>query len=221
MTTLTLDTPLGTLALSSPTASKVLQRHRLDFCCGGKTTLRDACAKRGLDADGLLTELVAETQGAAPLAFDALPLGDLLDHILERYHEPLRTELPRLIAMAEKVERVHATKPDCPLGLTAHLEHIKAEIEAHMFKEEQVLFPAIRAGKTGFVPAPIQVMHEEHEEHGRNLTTTRSLTTDLAPPAHACTTWRTLYLGLEQLERDLMDHIALENNVLFPRALRG
>jgi regulator of cell morphogenesis and NO signaling len=98
---------------------------------------------------------------------------------------------------------------------------MRDELESHMQKEEHVLFPLILAGRGALAAAPIRVMEREHEDHGRNLERLRELAHDFAPPLDACGTWRALYLGLEELEREIMEHIHLENHVLFPRALRA
>ena len=127
--------------------------------------------------------------------------------------------LPELIALATKVESRHADKPTCPKGLAALLGAMQDEVLDHLAKEEQMLFPMILAGQGRFAVGPVQVMEHEHDEHGRNLALLRTLTGDFVPPAGACTTWRALYLGLRQLDQELMEHIHLENNVLFPRAL--
>jgi len=215
---MTPETPLAELALQVPAATQVFHRHGLDFCCNGKRSLAAACESKGLDPRSLLEEIESATQdSSAGIDWTARPLGELADHIVNRYHEPLREELPRLLAMARKVERVHADKASCPRGLAAHLETVHAEVSSHLDKEEQVLFPMIRAGQPA--PVPVQVMTQEHDEHAANLRRTRELTHDFVPPAEACTTWRALLMGLETLERELMEHIHLENHVLFPRSL--
>lgn len=212
-------TPLAEWATHVPAASRVFHRHRLDFCCGGRQTLEDACAKAGLEAGAVVAEIDAAAPESEALDWSGQPLDALIDHILLAYHEPLRVELPQLVAMARKVETVHAKKPAVPTGLAAHLEAVLDDVELHLQKEEQILFPALRSGAGAAAGGPIRVMEQEHDEHAEDLQRTRSLTRDLQPPPHACTTWRALYLRLAQLERDLMDHIHLENNVLFPRAL--
>ncbi len=211
---------LADLATTHAGASRVFHQHGLDFCCGGRESLGDACARRGIDPTLLVTEI--ELELAADFErWDERPLGALIDHLLERFHEAHRAELPRLIAMAAKVEQVHADKPTCPRGLAAFLERVQDELEDHMQKEEQVLFPLLRAGRGRMASMPIHVLEDEHRDHARNLERLRALTSNYAPPDEACTTWRALYLGLAELEGDLMQHIHLENNVLFPRALRS
>ncbi len=213
---------LASLATERPEAVRVFQRHGLDFCCNGRRTLADACREAGLDPEALVREIRAEAREEEDLErWDQRALPDLIDHILARFHERHRADVPGLVEMARKVEQVHADKPSCPRGLTAHLERVSDELEQHMQKEEQILFPLIRRGAGPQAAMPVQVMEMEHEDHGRNLAHTRELTTDLTPPPEACTTWRALYQGLAELEREVMQHVHLENNVLFPRALRG
>lgn len=213
-------TTLAELAATRPAASRVFRRHHLDFCCGGRRPLADACAERGLDAAAILAEIDAETvQPSDPTAMVDRAPNAIIDHILVRYHEPLRRELPELIALAKKVERVHADKSACPHGLARRLEAMHLELLSHLAKEEQVLFPMIQSGAGPRIGGPVTVMLREHDDHGENLKALRELADDYQPPPEACTTWRALYLRLDALERDLMDHIALENNVLFPKAL--
>lgn len=214
---------LGELAAQGPSIRGVLLRHRLDFCCKGKTRLEDACRKRELDLATVLGELEASSKAVeAEEDWQSEPLPALVDHILTRFHEPLPNQLETVIAAAEKVERVHGKKPSCPRGLTAHLRTMRDELGSHLAKEETVLFPAIVAGRAGAaLRGPVSVMLHEHDSHGEALTTIRELTTDLQPPPEACATWRALYEQLERLEEELMEHIHLENHVLFPRALES
>lgn len=217
-----LDQTVAELATTRPGASRVFHRHGLDFCCGGHVSLREASAKKGLDVDALIAEL--EREAKTPGRFerwDERPIPEALDRILEAFHEPHRRELPRLLEMAQKVERVHADKKACPHGLAKHLEEMIGELESHMEKEEQVLFPMLRAGRGRMAAMPIQVMEEEHRDHGRNLERMRVMTDNYTPPAEACNTWRALYLGLAEFESEIMEHIHIENNIVFPRALRG
>ena len=217
--TLRPEQTLSEMATHLPGASRVFHRHRLDFCCGGQRSLTEACAARGLDPALILAELRAEEGQGPAIDWSQRPLAELIDHILTRYHTPLRAELPRLRDMAAKVERVHADKSTCPRGLAEHLGRVIDAVEDHLKKEERVLFPLIAAGQGPAAGMPVMVMEREHVEHADDLRRTRALTGDLTPPPEACATWRALYLGLAQLERELMDHIHLENNVLFPRAL--
>ncbi len=211
---------LAELAAHLPAASRVFRRHGLDYCCGGRRSVAVACEERGLDPQAVMDEIdAAAVRPDDPPTLVGRPASELIEHIIRHYHEPLRAELPELVAMAKKVEHVHADKVDCPRGLAAHLAMMHADVLSHLAKEEQILFPMILAGNGQHAQGPITVMMHEHDDHGMNLRRVRELTTDLVPPTAACTTWRALYLRLLTLEGDLMDHIHLENNVLFPSAL--
>jgi regulator of cell morphogenesis and NO signaling len=125
--------------------------------------------------------------------------------------------LPELVLLAQRVEQVHAGRPDAPVGLASALANVKAELESHMEKEEQILFPMMRRGGNPMIGHPIAMMRDEHTEHGERLSALAALAHDFEWPADACGTWQALYIGLRKLSDDLMDHIHLENNVLFPR----
>lgn len=208
-------TTLGEIAARVPGATAVFRRHKLDFCCGGNVSLDEAARTRGLDAQALLQEL----RDVAPANDDqAVPqeAGALIDHILTRFHEVHRLQLPELERMARRVEAVHRDHPQVPAGLAQHLEGMHQELLSHMEKEEQILFPILRQGGHPMVVHPIGMMRHEHLEHGQALERLDQLTREMTPPEGACNTWRALYTGLAQLKSDLMEHIHLENNVLFP-----
>lgn len=216
----TLEEPVGRIAARCPAALPLLHRHRLDYCCGGDRPLAEACAEAGVDADALLAELRDVVGRSAEVdSWNERPLEELVEHLLERYHAVHREQLPVLIGMAQRVERVHAERPGVPSGLADFLEDWIPELEAHMQKEEQVLFPMILAGRGGMAGAPIQVMRMEHDAHGENLAKLRGIAHEFVPPAEACGTWRALYAGLDAFVADLMRHVHLENEILFPRAL--
>jgi regulator of cell morphogenesis and NO signaling len=212
---------LAEVALQFPSASRIFRHHRLDFCCGGQRSIADACTARGVDPVAIIADI--ETSGPAPADTDwqTRSLTDLIEHILVNYHEAHRRELPDLIDLALKVERVHSDKANVPVGLSAHLVTMQEALELHMQKEEHILFPAICRGQGRHMLAPTQQMQLEHEQHGESLRQLRELAGNFVPPAEACTSWRALLLRCEQLEADIMDHVHLENHVLFPRALRG
>jgi len=213
---------LAQLATTRAGASRVFQRHHLDFCCGGQRDLATACADRGLDPQAVLAEIESESLPQQIFErWDERGAAELIEHILERFHRPHRQELERLLPMARKVERVHADKASCPHGLADHVSRMSEELVMHMQKEEQVLFPLIQSGAGRAARMPVQVMEAEHHDHARNLAKLDSLTCDYTPPPEACATWRALYLGLFELKQELMLHIHLENNVLFPKVLHG
>lgn len=217
--TLTQDTLVGRIAVEHPASTRTFARYGIDYCCGGGKPLATVCAERGLDPQALLEELrgaIATPEGS-DRRWDQAPTEELIDHILVTYHEPLREELPRLEAMARKVLRVHGSKaPEMLSGIVTTFVALKEELEQHMLKEEQVLFPLLRGGRTA--PGPITVMRHEHETAGAALARLRELTDDYEAPLRACTTWRALWAGLADLEASLHAHIHLENNVLFLRS---
>ncbi len=214
---------LGDLAAASPSATRVFLRHRLDFCCGGRRSLSDACRDAGLDPAAIVDELEQEaSRGDTATHWDRRSPSELADHIESHYHAALRRDLPPLIEAARKVERVHAQKPKVPTGLADVLAEFFAEMQSHMEKEEKILFPMIRRGARGeAVYMPVRMMESEHDSHRDQLARIRELTDDLQLPAHACATWTALYRGLETVESELMQHIHLENNILFSRAVKG
>ena len=215
----TTDTTLAELATGHPAAARIFLVHGLDFCCKGRRSLTSACAEKGLDPNGILAEIEGAPSTGDLASWSDRPVPELIEHILTRYHARLRSDLPALIAMAEKVETRHADKPAVPVGLARHLRAMHTAVLDHLAKEERILFPMILAGRGAMCGGPIQVMEAEHGDHGENLARMRALAGDLVLPPQACTTWRALYMGLAALESDLMEHIHLENNVLFPRVL--
>ncbi len=220
--TISPESLVGDLASQHPLATRVLARHGIDFCCGGGKPLGLACQKRGLDTPSIIAE-IEDVLAAGPgttAGWNIAPLDDLIDHIVGTYHRGLDEELPRLEAMLSKVHRVHEEKD--PKRLRALLDvfrGLQAELTEHMQKEESILFPMIRSGQGRSASGPIAVMEHEHDAAGNALERIRALTDDYTPPADACATWRALWAGLAQLETDLHQHIHLENNILFPRAM--
>lgn len=210
----TAERTLGEIARDLPGAAAIFRRFGLDYCCGGSQSLRAAADVAGLDPAQVEQELDALAPAESEAPEEALPL---IDHILVRYHETHRRELPELIALARRVEERHAEHPQVPRGLAHLLEHIAEAIEEHMQKEEQILFPMMRAGGVPMIIGPIQVMEHEHVEHGERLRQLEALTRNHVAPADACTSWQALYVGTRKLVDDVMQHIHLENNVLFPQ----
>lgn len=222
--TISRDTQVGQLAAHYPLATRVFARHGIDFCCGGGQPLTTVCKTKGLDVETILAEIEATLDDTASPAehWNEAPLGELIDHILVNFHRPLYEELPRLESMARRVLEVHHDKdPKRLISLVNVFLGLESELKQHMLKEEQVLFPMIKQGQGRQTEAPIAVMEQEHESAGTALKKLRVLTDDYEVPAEACNTWRALWHGLAALESDLHQHIHLENNILFPRALAG
>ncbi|AMX01961.1 iron-sulfur cluster repair protein YtfE [Microbulbifer thermotolerans] len=213
----TLDQRLDRLAHRIPGATEVFFDHRLDFCNSGEQTLREAAARKALDPAAIAAELEALARETETESWDQAPDSALVEHILTRYHQRHRKQLPALINLAAQVESTHRDHPDCPAGLAEHLRQMLAELESHMQKEERILFPMILRGMTEMARAPASVMRHEHLDHGRALERLDRLTHYFSPPAEACEHWRALYREAATLARDLAEHIHLENNLLFKR----
>lgn len=222
---------VGSLVAANPNRSRVFEQLGIDYCCGGKKPLAEVCAQHGLDAATVLRMLDALDQvdaGATSCADPAaMPLTDLCDHIVATHHAYLKQELPRLDFMTHKVCDVHGDNEPRLRTLRAVFTGLQAEMQAHMAKEEQILFPLIRqldagvnihaAGGCG-LGGPIAQMEHEHAAAGDALARMRELTDGYTPPDWACNTFRAMYDALHRLERDMHQHVHKENNVLFPRA---
>ena len=221
---ITTETRVGHIAAEHPLSTRVFHRHGIDFCCGGGKPLAAACEAKGIDSAQIVAEITAEldTAGPSSVRWDREPLDVLIDHIVSTFHRPLGEELPRLEAMLRKVVSVHGDKnPQAFAEMLTVFLALKAALTDHMAKEEQILFPMIVDGGGAMAGGPISMMEHEHDSAAGGLRRLRELTDDYQAPEDACTTWRALWHGLSVLERDLHEHIHLENNVLFPRALAG
>lgn len=228
------ETQIAEVATAHPATIRVFQRHGIDFCCGGKRPLTEVCGEKGIAFESLLQDLNGAIAGSPPSqrSWQDAPLAELVAFIVDRYHQWLKDELPRLSQMMNKVLAVHGERhPDLqPIGNS--FREILGEIEPHMMKEERVLFPYLtqlgnleQKGETlpgspfGSVRNPIGAMESDHEYLGRLLLQLREQTGSFTPPEDACNTYRGLFHGLNEMEGELHEHIHLENNVLHPRAI--
>jgi regulator of cell morphogenesis and NO signaling len=221
---------VGAVVAKAPATSRVFERHGIDYCCGGKTPLAQACAGKGLDLGKLLSELDAEV-AARPAERDwtgASP-HELIDHVLATHHVFVKRELPRLDALMAKVHKVHGdAHPETLPEMARIWGKVSYDLSHHLLKEEQVLFPSILAlaqGRPGGMPpqwleGPLGVMEQEHEDVGVDMARLRELASGYVAPADACGSWRALWSGLDEFEQDLHRHIHLENEVLHPAARR-
>jgi regulator of cell morphogenesis and NO signaling len=211
-----------------PGRFRIFQDNGIDFCCGGKRTLEEVCREKGLSTDRMLSELLAykPRQGDAE-SWAQRSLVELCDHIEATHHAFLRDTMPRLSMMAGKVANAHGPNHPEMLQVRDVFESLWEEMQSHMMKEERVLFPGIRAleagdagacSHCGSVQNPIRVMEHEHDSAGNALETMRKLTGGYKAPADACNTFRALLSGLEEVEKDMHQHVHKENNILFPRA---
>ncbi len=223
---------VGMIVAERPGLSRVFQRFGIDFCCGGNVTLEQACRDRNIPVDlvrNALDEANAQPEGAGSQDWRKAPLAELCEHIVDRHHDYLRTELPRLGAMVAKVASVHGGRNPSLVELRSVFAGFAGELVSHMQKEEQILFPFIArlergvgggpAGFCGDIRNPISVMEHEHQDAGDALERMRVVTDGFVPPDWACNTYRALLAGLEELEADMLVHVHKENHILFPRAV--
>lgn len=220
-----LDRTVGEIVAERPAQSRIFQSYGIDFCCQGGRTLREACEKKEVSSEAVVEQLEAELRDKPepevnPASF---PPAELVDHIVTAHHRFLRDELPRVLAMAARVAQVHGPHTPSLVEVYEIYTGMMEELAEHMRKEEQVLFPAIKAmarGESAGMPLdePIACMLREHDDAGTALAKLRELTNGYQPPAEACNTYRALFAGLNDIEEDLHRHIHLENSVLFPAA---
>ena len=214
-----LEQSLGQLACDLPGATRIFHRYKLDFCCGGQQSLREAMEAGDVEPADLLADLVEiRHDEVQEQDWRHAPMSELIEHILLRFHEVHREQLPELIRLARQVEETHGQRADHPTGLVKHLVGMYQDLLSHLQREEQVLFPLLRRAELRRAHVPMLVMRHEHDAHGQGLQKLAQLTADFSVPEDACNTWRALYAGLVRLKEDLMQHIHLENNVLFPQA---
>jgi regulator of cell morphogenesis and NO signaling len=231
MAQLDVNTKVGDWVAQHPRTSRVFERLRIDYCCGGGTPVEQACWDHKLDPQEVLEDLqqaIASAGGDPDQNWAEAPLADLCDHIERTHHVYLRSELPRLTELLSKVIGAHGASHPELSELGQVFAGLRAELEPHMLKEEHVLFPAIRqieqaAARVnlpfGTVANPIRVMEDEHGQAGNALARIRELTRNFAVPDDACNTYRATLDALRDLEADLHQHIHKENNILFPRAI--
>lgn len=224
------------LALALPNATRVFEKTKIDYCCGGDQLLGAACAAAGVDLrelEGMLEEAsMSEVAGNGARDFQQLTLAELITHILDKHHVYTKDEMERLEPLSARVATAHGENHPELVEIRDLLQHLFADLRQHMFKEEQILFPFICQleqcvlhrrrppfAPFGSVNCPIRMMMMEHDTAGDVLREMRKLSVDYKPPADACISYKTLYEALEAFEQDLHQHIHLENNVLFPKAV--
>ena len=230
------ETTVREVALQIPQSTRLFEKLKIDYCCGGTQPLAKACASAGVDVDNVIEMLAEVTQAmskdAAGFDFQNASLPELIEHILDTHHVFTKSEMDRLEALTIKVISAHAGNHPELIHLGELFKQLCDDLKPHMFKEEQVLFPHIVAmteaadqnqpgpfAPFGTVNNPVRVMMKEHDTAGEILRGLRALTSDYKAPPDACISYQTLYEALENFEKDLHQHIHLENNLLFPKAL--
>ena len=228
-----IETTVGQLVVDRPSRARVFEKLGIDYCCGGKKPLLRAIEERGLDPESVVAELEHEQAAESPRAernWATASLTDLCDHIESTHHAYLKEELPRLELLTAKIASRHGDARPALREVHNVFRQLKQEMDSHMLKEERILFPLCRrldAAETlppshcGSVNNPIEVMIREHDDAGAALGRIRELTDDYTLPPDACNTYRATFASLQQLERDLHQHVHKENNILFPKAARA
>ena len=226
------QTRIGDIVLDLPATMRIFEDLNVDYCCGGHRTLAEACAHAGKDLETVLTRLdgigAAEPAPTDPGPWQTAPLAELIAHLEATHHVFTRSELARVAPLMARVLQVHGEHHPELARIAELFAAMRGDLMPHLEKEEQILFPFIRnleAGGAssgscfGTVQNPIRMMQFEHEQVGDILRELRSLTADYTPPADACGSYRSLFMGLRSLEEDLHLHIYLESHLLFPRSI--
>lgn len=224
------------VAARVPESTRLFETLKIDYCCGGNRPLTEACASAGVEVDNVMARLSAlgtsAASDSATMDFQKLSLAELITHIVETHHVFTKSEMSRIQALVEKVIGAHSANHPELLKIGELFQRLCADLKPHMFKEEQVLFPYIAAMEQaetqhqpvpfapfGTVRNPIRMMMMEHDTAGDILRELRAVTSDYRVPSDGCISYQTLYQALEGLEKDLHQHIHLENNILFPKAV--
>jgi regulator of cell morphogenesis and NO signaling len=230
MKTISVDTTVGEIVRGAPARSRIFENLGIDYCCGGKKPLAEVCQAKNLDPATVIAMLNAlDSTADAPSANpDAMGLAELCDHIERAHHDYLREELPRLDFMTRKVAAVHGDHEARLIEVRRVFESFNAAMTAHTDDEEAVVFPKIRqlAAANGNradivteLKATFAKLESEHDNAGAALERFKELTDSYTPPDWACNTFRALYDGLWQLEKNMHQHVHKENNILFVKAL--
>jgi regulator of cell morphogenesis and NO signaling len=222
------------VVLELPQATRVFEKLKIDYCCGGDTPIGEACATAGVEVANLerMLEEVRQAPGNGSLDFAKATLGALVGHILDKHHVYTKEEMARLEPLIEKVISAHGENHPELRSLGGLFQQLCADLRPHMLKEEQILFPYIIEMERsavenrpapfppfGTVKNPVRMMMMEHETVGDLLRELRALSSNYTVPPDGCISYQTLYQALEAFEKDLHQHIHLENNILFPRAI--
>jgi len=219
------------VATQIPGSTRLFETLQIDYCCAGNRPLTEACASAGVEVDNVMEQLSVlgeSAPGDRAVDFQKLSLTELITHILETHHVFTKSEMGRIRALVTKVIGAHGANHPELLTVGELFQRLCADLEPHMFKEEQILFPyivrmeqaeTVLLAPFGTVKNPIRMMMMEHDTAGDILRKLRAVTADYRVPSDGCSSYQTLYQALEGFEKDLHQHIHLENNVLFPKAV--
>lgn len=218
------------IALRFPQSISIFNRYNLDYCCNGKKSFTQMCDKASLDASSIWSEIIAKQEATANdprLIFENWEPTLLIDYIIHHHHAYVRESIPQLQALLTKIFTKHGEEHPELKEIRDEFNELSEELIHHLPKEENILFPAIKGlvARSGDGPLlqniqmPVSVMEDEHETAGRLIKSIRSRTNNYTPPENACLSYQLTFKLLQEFESDLMQHIHLENNILFPQAL--
>ncbi len=223
------DSTVGQLVAARPERASIFDEFGIDYCCGGKLTLEEACRRKGVRINELIEKLDSQHEKiVVEKDWNEVSLIELTNHIVFHYHRPLQHQLPRVLQLAKKVADAHGKKHPEMIEVFEIFSDFASQLELHMHKEEMVLFPAIAnlesGGKVSFgcgggIEMPIAVMTQEHDEAGAALEAFERLTNNFTVPEDACNSFRVLVHALATIKADMKQHVHKENNILFPRTL--
>lgn len=232
----TLDnTTVAQLVAADYRTAEIFKRYGIDFCCGGKKSIASVCRQKNISAEQLQLEILAlqNTSATPKHNFSDWQAGFLADYIVNVHHTYVKNNLAPITEFANKVALVHGDHNPETREIATLWKQLAEELTLHLNKEESILFPwiklleshvnsnsALAAGTyTGSVKRPVQVMEHEHDMAGDLIKRIQKLSNNFTPPEHACNTYRVLYAKLQEFENDLFEHIHLENNLLFEKAI--
>ena len=226
---------IGNIVATDYRSASIFRKYGIDFCCGGGKTVEAACQAKGIDMQRVLSDLEAleNKDNLANGNYNEWELARLIDHIVNEHHAYVRTATSDLLQYLHKVAKVHGDHNPELIKILSKFQQVAEELENHMHKEEFVLFPYIKSLEYsctasepfspppfGTIRNPITMMENEHEMAGQLMEEIKSLSQDYTPPGHACNTYRVSFNLLAEFEEDLHKHVHLENNILFPKAVK-
>jgi regulator of cell morphogenesis and NO signaling len=225
---------LAQIVNSNHQAASVFEKYHLDFCCKGKRSLEQACSEQQLAISEVTADLknIFTKDNHVSIDFEKMDLIQLADYIVQTHHAYVKNEMPQIYAYLHKVSSKHGERHPELYKIFQTFSAVKEEMEGHMKKEELILFPRIKELEKlannenanlqlniTYLQSPITVMEQEHDHAGNLLNDIRILSNDYTPPQDACTTYRLSFAALKAFELDLHQHVHLENNILFPKAI--
>ncbi|MGA8768371.1 MAG: iron-sulfur cluster repair di-iron protein [Candidatus Acidiferrales bacterium] len=228
------ETKVKEIAAANPRATRILEQAGVDYCCGGNKSLHDACAHVGVSEEEIMERLRENNADVEPADknWASAPLGDLTQHIREKHHRYVREAVQRVPALLTRVKTRHGNNHPEIAEIEDLFLKIGRDMTMHMQTEEQILFPYIEAlgraanGEAVLEPPffqtvrnPVQAMMEEHDAAAALVNQIHAASSAYTPPANACASYQALYRDLQEFEADLHEHVHLENNILFPRAI--